>query len=101
MRIAITLLTLSTVVLSYRFDPCWAEEGIFEVKATAVDSAFYRMGKIEKDRPGDEVVYLVNLPQKTITRTAVYNKSVKEQSPDSPLSAAGDGPAGDSPAVCP
>lgn len=63
----------------------WAEENVFEVKATAVDSVFYRMGKIERDRSGDEVVYQVNLPQKTITRTAVYNKSVKEQMPGSSL----------------
>lgn len=85
MKAAIVLLNLLVVVLACQLDSSLAEEDVFEVKATAVDSVFYRMGKIEKDRPGDEVVYLVNLPQKTITRTAVYNKSIKEQMPNSPL----------------
>lgn len=63
--------------------PAWAQDDIFEVKATSLDSIFYRQGKIEKDRPGDEIVYQVNLSKGTVTRTAVYNKSVKDQSDSS------------------
>ena len=51
-------------------------EDVFEVRATAVDSTFYRAGKIEKDKPGDEIVYKVDIPAKTIIRTAVYNKNI-------------------------
>lgn len=51
-------------------------EDVFEVRATATDSTFYRMGKIEKDKPGDEVVYRVDVPNKTVTRTGVYNNNL-------------------------
>ena len=60
----------------------WTIEDIFEVKGTSTDSILYDAGaKIDKGRAGDEVVYLVNVPEKTVTRTAVYNKNV----PDSQL----------------
>ena len=50
-----------------------ADEGVFEVRAAAVNSITYRGGKVEKDSGGAQVVYSVNVPEKTITRTAVYN----------------------------
>lgn len=53
---------------------------VFEVRATAVDSTLYRRGKIDRDKPGDEVTYLVKLPEKTVTRTAVYNKNLPKES---------------------
>jgi len=51
-------------------------EDAFEVKCVATDSTFYRLGKIEKDKPGAEVTYLVNPSERIVTRTAVYNKSL-------------------------
>ena len=54
-----------------------ASEGVFEVKATSVNSIMYVDGKAKKSRGGDEVVYLVNLPEETVTRTALYNSSIK------------------------
>ena len=51
-----------------------AEEGVFEVRAISVNSVTYRSGKVNKGSGGDQVVYSVNIPKKTITRTAVYNK---------------------------
>ena len=54
----------------------YAAEDVFEVRATSTDSTFYRQGKVEKDKPGDEIVYLVDIPKRIITRTAVYNKNL-------------------------
>ena len=54
-------------------------EDIFEVRATATDSTLYKIGKIEKDKPGDEVVYQVDVPNKTVTRTGVYNKNLPRE----------------------
>ena len=51
-------------------------EDVFEVRATAIDSTLYIRGKIEKDKPGDEVVYHVDALNKTVTRTGVYNKNL-------------------------
>ena len=56
---------------------CYGEE-IFEVKATAVNSVIYGRGKIEKDSSGSQVVYVVNIPEKRVTRTAVYNAGPKD-----------------------
>jgi hypothetical protein len=67
--VAILVVSFSTIPVSFGDD-------IFEVKATIFDSTLYRHGKIEKDKPGGEVVYRVNLPEKTITRTAVYNETI-------------------------
>lgn len=54
----------------------WAADDVFEVKGTILDSTFYRHGKTEKDKPGGEVVYQVNVPEKTVVRTAVYNATL-------------------------
>ena len=58
---------------------CFASEGVFEVKAVAVNKIYYTLGKVETEKNGgDEVTYLVNLPEKSVTRTAVYNAGIKE-----------------------
>ena len=49
---------------------------VFEVRASATDATFYRQGKVEKDKKGDEVVYLVDIPKGIVTRTAVYVKNL-------------------------
>ena len=53
-------------------------EDVFEVKCVATDSTFYRRGRIEKDKAGDEVTYLVNVSNGTVTRTAVYDKNLPQ-----------------------
>jgi hypothetical protein len=50
--------------------------GVFEVRARATSSMFYKDGRAARNVPGDEVVYLVDLQQRTITRTAFYNRSL-------------------------
>ena len=52
---------------------------VFEVRATSTDATFYRRGKIEKDKVGEEVVYQVDIPSKTITRAALYNKNLPRE----------------------
>jgi len=66
--LVIALLLNSTQALTL------AADDVFEVRATSINSVLYDgRGKIEKDSGGDQVVYLVNIPEKIITRTAVYN----------------------------
>ncbi len=55
-----------------------AAEDVFEAKGTITDSTFYRSGKIEKDKPGGEVVYQVNVPKRIVTRIAVYNTTLPQ-----------------------
>ncbi|MBI4596818.1 MAG: hypothetical protein HY737_00260 [Candidatus Omnitrophica bacterium] len=75
-RLGIYIL-LTTSSLWYGTAVAWAED-VFEVKCVATDSTFYRRGKIEKDKAGDEVTYLVNISKGTVTRTAVYNKNLPQ-----------------------
>ncbi len=51
---------------------------VFEVKGKSVNSIVYSHGKITKSSGGDEVIYLVDIPSKTVTRTAVLNSGIKE-----------------------
>ena len=71
LMIAISVLFLAEVTLPLS---SLAEDGVFEVRAASVNSVTYRGGKVNKGSGGDQVVYFVNIPEKTITRTAVYNK---------------------------
>ena len=50
--------------------------GVFEVRARATSSVFYKDGRVARNVPGDEVVYVVDLPRRTINRTAFYNRSL-------------------------
>lgn len=59
------------------------EDGVFEVKGTAVNSILYNHGKVSRDTAGDEVIYLVNIPEGTVTRTAVFNRNIKDKDKDS------------------
>ncbi len=76
MRRRTSWLLIFVLMLSIK---AWAGEGVFEVQGTILDSTFYRHGKIEKDKPGGEVVYQVNIPEKTVTRTAMYNATIPKE----------------------
>ena len=76
-RPSIYLLLLIAGSLWHGVDISQAEDA-FEVKCIATDSTFYRRGKIEKDKVGDEVTYLVDITNGTVTRTAVYNKNLPQ-----------------------
>lgn len=52
-------------------------EEVFEVRGVAINSIIYD-GKVDKSKGGDEVVYIVDVPAKTIRRTAVYNANIKD-----------------------
>lgn len=44
----------------------------FEVQATAKSAYFFDNGKLKESVGGDQAVYFVDLPKKTVTRTAVF-----------------------------
>lgn len=71
LMIAMSVLFLAEVTLPLS---SLAEDGVFEVRAASVNSVTYRGGKVNKGSGGDQVVYSVNIPEKIITRMAVYNK---------------------------
>ena len=51
---------------------------VFEVKGKCINSIVYSKGKITKSSGGDQVTYVVDIPSKTVTRTAVFNSGFKE-----------------------
>jgi len=59
---------------------CEAEDvfPVFEVKGTAINSVLYD-GRTHQDKGGDQVVYQVDISNKTIKRTAVYNAGIKDK----------------------
>ncbi len=59
-------LTYSTVFASY------------EVKGKGVSYVMYSGGKATTSKSADEVVYVVDLDGKTVTRTGVFNAGIKE-----------------------
>lgn len=51
----------------------------YPVKGKGISSVFYGGGKAETSKCNDEVVYVVDLEQKKVTRTAIVNADIKEE----------------------
>lgn len=50
----------------------------YQVKGKGISSVMYYGGKAETSKSSDEVVYIVDLEGKTVTRTGVFNSGIKE-----------------------
>lgn len=54
------------------------ENPVFQVKGTAVNSLFMNGDEIKSNKDNDQVIYEIDLPQKTVKRIALYNPRIKE-----------------------
>ena len=58
--------------------PVYSEQSrqVYEVRARASDSLFFKDGHVARNAPGDEAIYVVDLPRRKVVRTAFYNRSL-------------------------
>lgn len=59
----------------------------FEVQATSTNAYFIDEGKVKEEDTGDQVVYFVDLPNKTVKRMAVYYAQKKKKKGETVVSA--------------
>ena len=69
-KIIILLLALSLI-----YDVAYAS---YEVKGKGISSTVYSDGKCQTSKSQDEVIYIVDLDNKKVTRTAVLNAGIKD-----------------------